>query len=82
MKLRRLAPGGSLFIVGHVLENNRLAPTAAVRFNLAFVSIYDEGQANTEGEHRSWLGQAGFNDMEVQYGASPGGASIVTARKI
>ncbi|HEY4858022.1 MAG TPA: methyltransferase [Xanthobacteraceae bacterium] len=75
-------PGGSLIIVGHVLEDNRLAPAPAVRLNLAFVSIYDAGQAYTESEHRSWLAQAGFTDMEVHYGASPGGASIVTARKI
>ena len=75
-------PGGSLIIAGHVLEDNRLAPAAAVRINLAFVSIYDAGQAYTEGEHRGWLAQAGFSDMEVHYGASPGGASIVTARKI
>ena len=75
-------PGGSLIIAGHVLEDNRLAPAAALRINLAFVSIYDAGQAYTEGEHRSWLAQAGFADVEVHYGASPGGASIVTARKI
>jgi 2-hydroxy-4-(methylsulfanyl)butanoate S-methyltransferase len=73
---------GSLIIVGHVLEDNRLAPAAAVRLNLGFLSIYDAGQAYTEGEHRSWLAQAGFTDVEVHYCASPGGASIVTARKI
>jgi cyclopropane fatty-acyl-phospholipid synthase-like methyltransferase len=75
-------PGGSLIIIGHVLEDNRLAPTPAVRINLAFVSIYDAGQAYTESEHRGWLTQAGFSDVAVQYGASPGGASIVTARRI
>jgi hypothetical protein len=74
-------PGGMLFIVGHVLEDNRLAPTNAVRMNLAFLSVYDEGQAYTEQEHRGWLGAAGFSDVEINYGAAPGGASIVTARK-
>jgi hypothetical protein len=75
-------PGGCLIIIGHVLEDNRLAPVPAVRINLAFVSIYDAGQAYTDHEHRSWLAQAGFSDVEVRYGASPGGASIVTARRI
>jgi 2-hydroxy-4-(methylsulfanyl)butanoate S-methyltransferase len=73
--------GGALFIVGHVLEDSRLAPAAAVAMNLAFLSIYDEGQAYTEQEHRTWLAHAGFAEVEVHYGAAPGGASIVTARK-
>lgn len=73
--------GGALFIVGHVLEDSRLAPAAAVGLNLAFLSIYDEGQAHTEREHRTWLADAGFSDIEVRYGAGPGGASIVVARK-
>jgi hypothetical protein len=73
--------GGALFIVGHVLEDSRLAPAAAVGMNLAFLSIYDEGQAYTEREHRTWLADSGFAEVEVQYGAAPGGASILTARK-
>jgi hypothetical protein len=73
--------GGALFIVGHVLKDSRLAPAAAVGLNLAFLSIYDEGQAYTEREHRTWLSEAGFSGIGVQYGAAPGGASIVTARK-
>jgi len=73
--------GGALFIVGHVLEDSRLAPAAAVGMNLTFLSIYDEGQAYTEREHRTWLADSGFAEVEVQYGAAPGGASILTARK-
>lgn len=76
-----MEPGAELFIAGHVLEDSRLAPAAAVGLNLAFLSIYDEGQAYTEHEYRSWLGAAGFADIEVHYGAAPGGASIVTARR-
>jgi O-methyltransferase domain/Dimerisation domain len=73
--------GGWLFIVGHVLEDNRLAPAAAVCLNLTFLSVYDEGQAYTEREHRSWLAEAGFANIELYLSAAPGGASIVTARK-
>jgi hypothetical protein len=43
---------------------------------------YDEGRAYTEGEHRTWLAEAGFSDVEVQWGAAPGGASLITARKV
>jgi SAM-dependent methyltransferase len=76
-----LAPGGLLVIVGHVLDDSGLAPAEAVGMNLAFLSIYDEGQAHTEREHRAWLADAGFAEIEVHYRAAQGGASIVTARK-
>ena len=76
-----IEPGGLLIIVGHVLHDSRLEPLVAVGMNLVFLSIYDAGQAYTEREHRSWLGEAGFADIEVQYGAAPAGMSIVQARK-
>ena len=76
-----IEPGGLLIIVGHVLQDSRLEPVAAVGMNLIFLSIYDAGQAYTEREHRSWLDDAGFADIEVQYGAAPAGMSIVLARK-
>jgi predicted O-methyltransferase YrrM len=76
-----IEPGGLLIIVGHILQDSRLEPVAAVGMNLIFLSIYDAGQAYTEREHRSWLDDAGFADIEVQYGAAPAGMSIVLARK-
>jgi predicted O-methyltransferase YrrM len=76
-----IEPGGLLIIVGHVLHDSRLEPATAVGLNLVFLSIYDAGQAYTEREHRSWLDEAGFADVEIQYGAAPAGTSIVLARK-
>jgi SAM-dependent methyltransferase len=76
-----LRPGGVLLIVGHVLDDSRLSPAAAVGMNLAFLSIYDEGQAYTETEYRTWLAEAGFSDITMQYGVAPGGTSILAARK-
>ncbi len=76
-----LAPGGLLLIIGHVVDESGTAPAEAVGMNLAFLSIYDEGQAHGEREHRAWLGDAGFADIEVYYRAAQGGASIVAARK-
>jgi hypothetical protein len=73
--------GGWLFIVGHVLHDNRLAPSEAVYLNLVFISVYDEGQAYTEREHRTWLAEAGFTDVDVRYSTGPGAATIVSARK-
>ena len=74
-------PGGVIFIVGHVLKDNRLSPAPAVGMNLIFLNLYDQGQAHTEGEHRIWLTEAGFSEIDFQYGAARAGASIVVARK-
>lgn len=76
-----MEPGGTILILGHVLENSRLAPTQAVGLNLTFLSIYDEGQAYTEGQHRLWLTEAGFSEIETQYGFVRGGLSVISARK-
>ncbi|HEV2550559.1 MAG TPA: methyltransferase [Stellaceae bacterium] len=78
---RAVAPGGLLLIIGHVVDDSGTAPSEAVGMNLAFLSIYDEGQARSEREHRAWLAEAGFADIEVHYRAAQGGASIVAARK-
>jgi predicted O-methyltransferase YrrM len=76
-----IAPGGVIYIVGHVLEDSRLAPPHAVAMNLVFLNVYDAGASHTEAEHRVWLAEAGFADVEVRYGAGPGNASIIVARK-
>jgi hypothetical protein len=49
--------------------------------NLVFLNIYDAGASHTEAEHRAWLTEAGFADVEVRYGAAPGNVSIILARK-
>ena len=77
-----VVPGGTITIVGHVLQDSRAAPETAVGINLVFLSVYEAGQAYTEGEHRAWLAEAGFGEIEIRYGAGPGGTSIVTARKV
>ena len=76
-----LRPDGELFIIGHVLDDARLSPEAAVGMNLVFLSLYDDGRSYTETEHRSWLEEAGFKDVSVHFGAGPSGASIVRAQK-
>ena len=76
-----LGSDGLLLIVGHVVDDSGTAPAEAVGMNLAFLSIYDEGQAHSEREHRAWLADAGFADIEVHYRAAQGGASIIAARK-
>ena len=55
------------------------APPAAVRFGLGSVSLFDEGRAYTEQEHREWLDEAGFGAFRLV--TLPDGSGIITARK-
>jgi hypothetical protein len=57
-------PGGKIYIIGQILDNSRRAPLEAVGFNLAFLNMFDAGESYTEGEHREWLSEAGFVDIE------------------
>ena len=74
-----MEPGGTIYIEGSVLDDSRVSPLDTVGFNLVFINIYDGGQAYTVQEHRDWLTEAGFEDMERI--TLPSGSSIVTARK-
>ncbi len=74
-----LEPGGTLFILGTILDDSRLAPSFAVKSNLNFLNVYDEGRAYTEGEYRDWLENAGFVFLERI--VVEDGTSIIRARK-
>jgi ubiquinone/menaquinone biosynthesis C-methylase UbiE len=74
-----LEPGGTLFILGTILDDSRLGPSFAVNFNLNFLNIYDEGRSYTEGEYRAWLEEAGFEYLERV--VVPDGTSIIKARR-
>ena len=74
-----LEPGGTIHILGHILDDSRLAPAPSLNLNLVFLNIYDDGQAYTEREHRDWMAGAGF--VEFKREIKPDGSSAVTARK-
>ena len=58
-------PGGTLYIVGGLdLDNSRLSPPDLVTFNLLMLNVYDNGQLYTEQEHREWLTEAGFEEIQ------------------
>lgn len=77
---RVVAPGGMVHIIGRVLDDGRVTPLETVGANLVFVSFYDEGQAQTEGDHRAWLAAAGFNDVRrTELG---GATSLISARRV
>ncbi len=74
-----VAPGGSLHIIGRMLDDTRLAPLSSVGFNLLTLNIFDAGGAYTESENVDWLSAAGLQEYEtVQLGA---GYTMVSAKK-
>ena len=72
-------PGGTIYILGRIIDDSRVSPLETVGYNLRFLNSYDEGQAYTEQEHREWLIEAGFQGFERV--VLPDGTSIVRARK-
>jgi cyclopropane fatty-acyl-phospholipid synthase-like methyltransferase len=77
-------PGGRVHILGHILDDSRLAPHEAVSFDIVFLNIYGEGACYTIGQHADWLRAAGFTDVE--HGPAPAGCTppsniLVSARK-
>ena len=59
-----IRPGGWIYVSGDMLDDGRVSPAQTAAFNLVFLNLYNAGQAYTEGEHRAWLTQAGFEEIE------------------
>lgn len=74
-----MRPGGTLYIIGVILDDTRLSPTIPVFFNILCVNFYDSGQAYTEGEYRAWLAEAGFVDVTRE--EDMGYLRVLAARK-
>jgi hypothetical protein len=74
-----MTAGGTIFIYGTVLDDTRLSPPEIAASNLFFINVYNGGQAFTEGEHREWLDESGFEDFDRV--TLPDQLSIITARK-
>lgn len=72
-------PGGAIYIRGDVVDDSGVSPLGSVMRNLVYLNIYDEGQAYSEKEHKDWLEEAGFGDIERKI--LPDGFSMLRARK-
>jgi len=77
-----LEPGGTLYIIGKILNDSHLSPAQSVAFNLVFINTYDEGQAFTEKEYIEWIKEAKFVDININNNIPPNGEAIITARKL
>lgn len=49
--IKGLSPKGEVFVIGRVLENNRLGPAEAVSANVMFLNVYDSGGSFTVNEY-------------------------------
>ncbi len=76
-----LEPGGHIYILGCILDNNRLAPTVAMGFSLVFLNVYEQGGAYTKKEYYDWLEETGFTDISIEITGMPDGGGFVSARK-
>ena len=47
-----LSKGGEFFVIGRVLEDNRLEPAEAVSANVMFLNVYDFGGSFTVSEYQ------------------------------
>ena len=80
--LRRIrglvAPGGSIYILGQVVDNTRLSPILSVGFSLTTLNLYDDGQAYTQQEYLDWLAEAGFAGGDI--GTLSTGTTLISAK--
>ncbi|MEX0803687.1 MAG: methyltransferase [Candidatus Binatia bacterium] len=74
-------PGGTIYIIGHILDDSRISPPEALGFNLSLISQFDSGESYTEQEHRGWLSEAGFVDIERANFMLADEHGVMTARK-
>jgi hypothetical protein len=74
-------PGGTIYIVGQILDDSRTSPISAVAANLTWINLYTAGESYTEYEHRIWLSEAGFVDIERANFFVAEGLGVMTARK-
>ena len=74
-------PGGKIYIVAQILDDSRISPPEAVGFNLTFINRFDAGESYTEQEHRDWLSEAGFVDVERANFLLADEHGLMTARK-
>jgi len=73
-------PGGSVYVLGHILDNSRISPLEEVGYNLACVNYYERVPAEyTEQEYKDWLTEAGFE--QIERATLPNGDGVITAKK-
>lgn len=76
---RFLPPGGQVFIVEYVLDQDRTSPAFGALFNLFAITTMEGGEARTFEEIRRWLKAVGFGEIGIK--ALLGPWSLIHATK-
>ena len=71
-------PGGVIYILGHILDNSRISPLEEVGHGIVYLNVYDVPAPYTEQEHKDWLTEAGFRQIERD--TLPNGDGVIRAR--
>lgn len=75
---RSMRPGGEIYIIGYVLDDERHSPWEAAAYDVVFANIYEAAQSYTDGQYRAWLEQAGCGNIERSLMRN--NTSLITAR--
>jgi hypothetical protein len=59
-----LSPGGSVYILGQILDDDMVRPLGPALMNLVFLSFYEHGRSLPERQYRALLASAGFVAVE------------------
>jgi len=76
---RALAPGGRVVVQDFILDPDKTSPRAAALFSLNMLVRTPAGASYSEPEYRSWLEEAGFENVTRLY--VPGPAGLMVARR-
>jgi SAM-dependent methyltransferase len=74
-----IKPGGTLYILGHILDDSRISPPEEVWHKLGSINYYEVPSPYTEEEHREWLLKAGFEHIERSF--LPNDDGLIQAQK-
>jgi hypothetical protein len=72
-------PGGSLIILGHVLDDSRISPIEEVGMNLIYLNWGFESGCYTKSQYNEWVQSAGL--VDIVFDSLPNGDRIIKARK-
>ncbi len=76
---KAISPGGSVVLLGHILDDSRTSPLEEVGYSLGAMSFYDFQTPHTEHDYRRWLSELGLERIERD--RLPNGDGIIIARK-
>jgi hypothetical protein len=76
---RALSTGGTIYVVGWILDDSRATPSDLATYNLQFSTALEHGGVYTEGEIRHWLAEAGFHSTIRVRSAGAYGADFIMA---